>query len=459
MAELLNMPDKAPVVPPLVRLLELSRRARQAATVEELAFLAVNDSHALCAYRQGALWFAGTGIEALSGVVEPETNAPYAQWLDRTCRFLNDAHPTATAITASGLSAELAREWSEWLPPHGLWLPFNADSGENRGGLLLAAERPWSEEAIVLLEEWMGVWHHAWLARLKSEPWHWKNWKQLLKGAQGKPDTPWWKRRGVQVAAAILLAMLFPVRLSVLAPGELVPAKPVVIRAPLDGVIGQFNVQPNQAVKAGQLLFTFDEASVDTRREVAEQAVAAAVAEYRQYEQQALSDQKSKAQLAQLLSKVAEKRAEADYFKDQYERSHVVAAEDGIALLDDPSEWTGKAVQTGERIMRIAVPGDVEIEAWLPIGNAIPLPDHADANLYLAASPLSSLSAKVRYIAHDAVARPDGTYAYRVRASLAQGTDQRVGLKGTVKLSGGRVPLIYWILRRPLATIRQTLGV
>jgi hypothetical protein len=444
---------------PLADLIGLSRRARQAADTNELAFLAVNESHVLCAYRQSALWFDGSGIETLSGVVEPETNAPYAHWLDRICRFLDKAHPKASAITATDLPAELASEWGEWLPQHGLWLPFGTDDGEGRGGLLLAAEHPWPDEAVVLLEEWVEVWHHAWLARVQSEPWNWTKWKQLLRGAPGKPDTAWWKRRGTKISAAILLAMLFPVHLSVLAQGELVPSKPVVIRAPVDGVIGQFDVQPNQAVKAGQLLFTFDEASVATRREVADQAVAAAEAEYRQYAQQALSDSRSKAQLAQLLSKVAEKRAEADYYKDQYERSHVIAPQGGIALLDDPSEWIGKAVQTGERIMRIAVPGDVEIEAWLPIGNAIPLPDNADVHLYLASSPLSSLTAKVRYVAHDAVARPDGSYAYRVRATLTQSTDQRVGLKGTVKLSGGRVPVIYWILRRPLATIRQALGI
>jgi hypothetical protein len=64
----------------------------------------------------------------------------------------------------------------------------------------------------------------------------------------------------------------------------------------------------------------------------------------------------------------------------------------------------------------------------------------------------------VRYVAHDAVPRPDGSYAYRVRARLDGRADQRVGLKGTAKLSGGWVPLAYWMLRRPLATIRQHIG-
>jgi multidrug resistance efflux pump len=251
---------------------------------------------------------------------------------------------------------------------------------------------------------------------------------------------------------------MIPVRLSVLAPGELVSANPAVIRAPVDGVIGQIQVQPNQMVKAGQPLFSFDEAPIAARQEVAAQTLATAHAEYRQYAQQAVSDVKSKAQLALMLGKIEEKRTEADYYKNQLERSRVTAPQDGIVLFDDPSEWIGKPVQTGERIMRIATPGDIEVEAWLPIGDAIPLPDNADVRLYLAASPLSSLPAQIRYIAHDAVPRPDGTYAYRVRARLDGQTDQRIGSKGTAKISGGWVPLIYWIVRRPLSTVRQALG-
>ena len=105
--------------------------------------------------------------------------------------------------------------------------------------------------------------------------------------------------------------------------------------------------------------------------------------------------------------------------------------------------------------MQVAAPDDVEIEAWVPIGDAIPLADGAPLHLYLATTPLSPLGATLRYMSHRAVARPDGTYAYRVRARLDAPSGQRIGLKGTAKLGGERVPLIYWMLRRPLASIRQ----
>ena len=57
---------------------------------------------------------------------------------------------------------------------------------------------------------------------------------------------------GLWAACALLAAGAIPVRLSVLAPGELVAAQPAVLRAPLDGVVAQIHVQPNQIVKQGQ---------------------------------------------------------------------------------------------------------------------------------------------------------------------------------------------------------------
>ena len=136
-------PASASAVNPLLPLVELFRRARMARSAEELAFLLVNDTHAICAYRQGALWIAGNGVRALSGVIEPETNAPYAQWLDSVCRFLHETHREAAAVGALALPEAQAGEWAEWLPPYGLWLPFvrATETGEG-GGLLLAAERP-----------------------------------------------------------------------------------------------------------------------------------------------------------------------------------------------------------------------------------------------------------------------------------------------------------------------------
>lgn len=456
--------DGGPLPPSLLlTLIELERRARAATGADELAFLLVNDSRLLAPCRQAALWFEGAGVRALSGVVQPESNAPYTHWLERLFRELRASDdavaPRPRRVTPSEFAVEVAAEWDEWLPAQALWLPLPA-SGEHpgsvAGGLLLAGEARYSDDDLTLLGEWADAWRHAWLARLRPMPWSLPLWRQRLRAwlAAGR-DNKWWRRRPVQAGAALLVALFLPVRLTVLAPGELVPANPAVIRAPLDGVIGQFHVRPNDTVKAGQALFSFDEAPLASRLEVARQALATAEAEYRQFAQIVLSDSKAKGQIAALLGKIGEKRAEAEFLATQFERSRVLAPRDGMAIFDDPAEWIGRPVQTGERVMRVALPDEMEIEAWLSISDTIPLPAAANVNLYLASSPLAAVSGRVRYASHDATLRPDGVYAFRVRAALDQAAGQRIGLKGTAKIYGEWVPFAYWMLRRPLAAIRQ----
>ena len=49
--------------------------------------------------------------------------------------------------------------------------------------------------------------------------------------------------------------------------------------------------------------------------------------------------------------------------------------------------------------------------------------------------------------------------AYLLKADL--GSNQalpRIGLIGTAKLHGSRVPLVYYALRRPMTAVRQWLG-
>lgn len=444
----------------LSSLLDIAHRARHAESRAELEFLAVNGTHVLAPYRQAALWFDDRKVCALSGVVQIEANAPYVQWLQRVCASRGTAGP----FGAFDLDQDLAADWAEWLPAYALWLPLPAAPAQPqaaRGGLLLARDIPWMDHERALLAEWADILAHAFGARAPRVPWTVAGFRKRIaqrRAHEKASGLPWWRRRTVQAALGVAAVLCIPVRLTVLAPGELVPANPAAIRSPLEGVIERFHVKPNQLVKKDQPLFDFDEAQLESRAAVAAQALATAEAEYRQALQQALNDGKSKAQLATLQGRIEERRAETDFLQGQAARAHVTAPRDGVALFDDPSEWIGRPVATGERIMRIAAPGDVEVEAWVALGDAIPLAAGAPVSLYLAAGPLDTVSARVRYVAYEAVQRPDGGYAYRVRATLDAPSGQRVGLKGTAKLSGGWVPVAYWIMRRPLAAIRQTLG-
>lgn len=455
----MNAPVSVNGVSPALLLLELGHRARQAPTVQELEFLLVNDSRLLVAYRQAVWWTQARGVHTLSGVVQPDRNVPYTQWAAQVARHMALQHAPVCVLTAADLPPALAAQWGQWWPAYAVWLPMRlksrnaADGKAVNAGLLLAGHEAVPAHRLPVLQEWCDMWAHAWQGLQRqplASPRQW--WLRLR---QQQAQRAWWRRPAVWAVAALLGLAVWPVHLTVLAPGELVAAQPAVLRAPMDGVVDQIHVQPNQMVSQGQLLFNLDEAQIASRLEVSQQALQTAEAEYRQFAQLALGDMRSKSQLAALAGKIGERRAEQAYLNEQRQRAQVRAPRNGMVLFDAPSEWTGKPVQTGERVMRIAQPEAVEVEAWLPIGDAIALQAGAPVQLYLAANPLQAVQAQVRYIAYEAVARPDGLYAYRVRAELLQPGTQRIGLKGTAKLQGETVSLAYWIVRKPWASIRQ----
>jgi hypothetical protein len=439
-------------------LIDLGKRARLSQSDRELSFLLVNDTLQLTHYRQAALWLVERGVWTLSGVVQVDANVPHAQWLDAVCKYIQmQEGPAIRAFSAGDLPPELAREWAQWWPEHAFWM--GSSTKDVGGAAVFLREEAWTTDDIEVLQEWQEIWWHAFAAKHKTRQSYWKKLGSYFsKSSKTTPDQVWFRQKRFQIAVLLLIVLLCPVRLTVLAPGELVPAHPIIVRAPLDGVIDVFHVQPNQQVKAGKSLFSFDEMLIRAKLEIGQQALATAETDYRQTTQLALTDSKFKSQLGVLAGKVEERRSDIKYLQEQLTRARVLAPQEGVVLMDDPSEWIGKPVSTGERILRIAALDDVEVEAWVSIADAISMENGNTVTLYLSANPLSPVSAKLRYMSHEAVQRPDGTFAYRVRASLDDKTSQRIGLKGTAKLHGDWVPMTFWILRRPWATARAYLG-
>lgn len=436
---------------PLLLLIGLGKEARNASTLDELGFLLVNDSRALSGYRQALLWSAGRGVTHLSGVVIPERHSPFMQWALRLCEHLSDKPDLAfKTLSVMDLPEPLRAGWGQWIPRQVWWMPV--EGGTEQSGLLVADDAL-DEQRLPLWREWLAMWSLA-ADRLRRIENHsvmgvLRQWFR-----QQKHGRRWLKSRLLWGVAAAVLVSMFPVQLTVVGQGELVPRKPVVVRAPLDGVIHEFHVAPNQLVKAGQPLFSYDNEVVRSRLLVAQQSLAAAQAEYRQAAQSALNDTRAKFQLASLVGKVQEKQAELKFLTEQVNRTTVMAPQAGMVLFDEVSEWIGKPVQTGERVVRMADPADVELEVWVHLADAVPLKVDDEAKLFLTASPLDALEAKVRWVGYEAQPRPDGTFAYRVRASLTDKSAFMVGAKGTARISTERVPLVYWLLRKPLAVIR-----
>lgn len=431
-------------------LLELERLARRAENETALGYMIVNETRRLLVYRQAALFrTSGAGIpvalHTVANIPAPEADAPMTRWLlatvERLARHQNRCITPHTPETLAGDDPEQAREFA---PGHTLLAPLTAPDGQVMGLLWLNRADPWQEAERVLLEQLAETLGHAWqnLTRVPPRVRAWPRGSRLL-----------------LVGAALALLALLPVPQTALAPAEVVARQPWVVAAPLAGVVAEVLVQPNQPVTRGRPLVRFDDVDLKSRFEVAEKTLAVAEAKARAASQGSFHDPASSAKLA-LLQKEAElEAANRDFARALLDKVIVRAEQDGIAVFRDPQDWTGRPVQIGQRIMQLADPGQVEMAVRLPVADILELRPGARVQLFLDSDPLHPLDATLEQASHEADEDETGLLAYRLIARFSAGVaPPRIGLRGTAKVYGEQVTLIFYVLRRPLSALRQGIG-
>jgi multidrug resistance efflux pump len=228
---------------------------------------------------------------------------------------------------------------------------------------------------------------------------------------------------------------------------------PAPVRAPFEGVVESILVAPNATVAKGEPLVALDRTQSQARADVAQKALEMAQAEHAVASQQALNDADAKARLAILSGKIEQAAAERDYAKGLLDRAVVPAPADGVAVFDGAADWRGKPVQLGERIMLIASPERTELEMLVPAADAVTFEPGAEVLFFGNLAPDRPVRAVVSFASYAA-----GTVAYVFRARFQDAPPQRLGMKGTAKIYGERVPLALWLLRRPVAAVRQWLA-
>ncbi|MFZ3183340.1 MAG: HlyD family efflux transporter periplasmic adaptor subunit [Pseudomonas sp.] len=422
--------------------LALERQARAAQDLDSLAYALANDAQGLFGFRHAALLIAGK-VRALTGISLIEANAPFVAFVESAAEQLLAQGRSAKAqvIHAESLNAQTRADWQSLSAAAVYWLPLRDAQQQPFGGLWLAREQPWNDAEQALFQPLGDCYSHAWLALQPRQPWRLR----------------WPRKKILGVTAAALLLLLLPVRQSVLAPAEVVPFDGQVVAAPLDGVIAEFLVKPNQNVKKGDVLVRFDATSIKAQADVAERSLQVAEAELRANAQRAFSDAESGARIDLFTTRVAQKRAERDYARELLARTEVKAERDGIAVFADAQRWTGLPVQTGERLMVVADPRQAELRIDLAVADVLAFEPGGEVALFLDSDPLHRHSAGLQRLAYEAQTVAGGQLAYRLDAEFDQ-APPRIGLRGTAKLYGERGPLALYLLRRPLAALRQTVG-
>lgn len=438
----------------LVNVLHLEREARQAETARDLSFVFVNDTRQALPFRQAIFWrlteLGSARIERLSNISDLDENAPMVRWLRQLADWVRvqDGWPACAAYVGNDIDESLRGEWQAHLAPYLLVIPLR-DKLESAafGGLLLAAEEPWNEAHLAVAEQLGECYGHAWSALHPQSRVREKVESHLLRH---------WRR----YALGLLLVLLYPMRQYVLVPAEVVARHPVVMAAPMAGVVQEIHVQPNQQVKAGQLLFSLEATELSNRLSVAEKAHAVAQAEYLKNSQQALSCDGCRARLPELQAAEQREQAQVTWAREMLSRTEVRAPMVGLAVFSDINEWRGRPVNVGERVMQVADPLDTRLQIDMPAADAIAIDRDTRFVFYLDVNPLRSFDGKVISSSYEASVTPDQHLAYTLLADFRAGQPTpRLGMRGTAKVYGSRAPLLYYLVRRPVAWFRRTLGI
>jgi hypothetical protein len=172
-----------------------------------------------------------------------------------------------------------------------------------------------------------------------------------------------------------------------------------------------------------------------------------------------INDEQKLTQVPLLEAQLAIDRAQLDYTKDLLNKTEIRSPIDGIVIFDSTEDWIGQPVQTGERILSVADIHKLKLRISLPVTERITLKVDDPGDFFMSGQ-LSKIPVKIATLGYNAKLTPNKILSYEMEANFVNPDDlPQIGSQGTVKLYGRRVPLFYYLIRRPLQATRNVLGI
>ncbi|MGI9275381.1 MAG: efflux RND transporter periplasmic adaptor subunit [Endozoicomonas sp.] len=439
---------------PLFKLLQFEKEIRGATNKNQLKYVIANRLRRLIDFQHAVLLRTGHGVRtsvvAVSDVSSIDKNSPFVRWMksvgvEQMKSLDSEASFEIRDLSLTDLSPRLQKGWKEWSCENSLWVPLKSPAGRLQAVLWLVRDKPFSDYEKVLIQHLSETVAHAWMV-YHPKPLQWRKLvrKNIVYGL---------------LLTALVSTFFIPIRKSVLAPAEVVSEFPAAVTAPFDAVVREILVKPNQFVRPGDKLVRLEDTDLRNNYELAREELAIAQVELRKLRQGAFFDPQAKASLAELEAQVDLKRAQLNYARELVGQTTISASQSGVAIFRNENDWQGRPIYQGEKVLYLANPEEVQLQIHLPIRDALVLDEGADIRLFLDVKPLEPLNAELVNASYDAEATPDGVLAYLVKAKLKPGEEiPRIGLRGTAKMYGDETSLFMYLFRRPLATVRQWLG-
>lgn len=427
-------------------------RAIRAQSSKNLFFAFVNDPVRLFHYDRATLWSLKKKTPKLIAVSGHDSFPKATPFSTKFATFIQQI-PNLTQ--AQRVNVEL-NDLDLKIPgsrPALFWLPFTAD-GEAHVGLLIEywqsdKQQLPTEEMLKLVSTTLLSAYANLFAKIESGYSFLNRW-----GVERK------KLFSYLLLGILVLLVAIRVPLRIVAPAEVVPNDPLLITAPLEGIIENVLVKPGAMVQKNTLLFEYEREAPMRQLESARKEVEQNEAEVKRAIVQGLTDEKARDELALYQLKLEKGKVNLALAEYQASRLEVRAPDAGVVMLDAPDQWRGKPVKIGEKVLILSNPAKTKLRTWLPEDDNILLDFNRPITVFLNVAPTRSYEAKLIYIANESSIDAKQMASFIAEADwVGTHEDAKLGLKGSAILYGENVSLIYYLLRRPIAKFRHLLGI
>ena len=433
--------------------IQLEQDCRQARTVDELGYIIVNRFVKIMPYIQAFFWKlnATTGsikIIAASSVAHIDDDAPLIIGLKK---FIKTNLIIQTQVMMTDFEQQddnTQKFWDDAFPHHLLHCPITEQDNHVVHGILFCHDTEWKQEQLAMISLMSNMLRHC---LITLEPVK----KKKIHHLRDKVS-----KKSVAIAGGIIFGLMFiPVPLTIVASADIQPLNPEVITATLNSTIETIDVEPNQHVEQNQLLLSMDATELNTEVTIAKQQLLASAEKLRKTHQASFSDDDAKTDLAILKVDINKAKAELAFNKQLLKRTKVYAPSSGVAVYSDKTDWLGKPVKIGEKVMLLANPDNKKLVIKVPVADLITIAPGAPVKFFDNINPMKVYRGQVVYSSYNAVESEDGSLVYIVESTLQDKQIPNFGTRGSAKIYGEHVSLFYYLFRRPIYFVRHLLGV
>lgn len=471
-------PETSSKVELLAKLLVMNDQIKNISNIKEFGYFATNESHRLINYNTAYLWKISSifkiEIIAQSETPEIDTQSPVILWLTEVINemvmmdnvintqplsFMKETIEENQNKDTSELNNEtepkkqntfvlpnhLEKLWPEHLPKYVLWVPFVNRYNKLKAGLILFRETPFSEQEAKIFQ---------WLANSYQYTWGQLN-RNIL-----SPFIRWIKNKPYLkiIILIAIVSLAYPVRISTTATAFVESSDQALISAQIPGIIKEFLIKPGETVYKGQLLVKLDKTELEKSFAVIQKKVMLSQAKLRSAFNQGYEHSDTRNEIPILSGQLAIDQSELDYTNSMLSKTEIRSPINGVAIFESKEDWIGQPVQAGENIMTISNLEHPQLKISLLVADLISLKEGSKGDFYVYGK-LSSIPVTLSAIGYSAKLTPNKVLAYQYIAQFDNPkTAPMIGSQGVVHLYGERVPFIYYLLRRPLQGLRQTIG-